>query len=526
MQASPLLPGLRFEVRAPAPPVSPLRTDIAGFIGRTLRGPLGEAVRVDGWRRYQEIFGGVVPDADTPFAARGYFENGGEIAYVIRVLGMPYSRAAGRWVVGTTDTSTGAWSADAPGGGGFEAAEFDIVAATPGTWANGLRVTLQYRFRGQEGTPEVDIEVQPPLEATEYLLGLPADDLVAAVAARSRFIRLAAVTARPSQGPHSGPRRLVWPPVLLRDAIEARAGYADYFAAANLLAAQREVAIVTAPDLSTRAGDDAQRTSVFALLVGLAETTHDRQYIAEVPPDLERASDVLAWVKEQRAGLDEDFSRSVAVYHPRLRVTDPLGGLAAPLREVSPVGHVAGVFSRLDRIRGAHHTPANALLHDAVDVSVAYDADEQGALAMGGVNPLRCAPNQGLLVWGGRTALDPALGPSGLFVAHRRLIHRLVRAIRRVAEPLVFEVNGPDLWLALVRAITSVLLEAWRAGALKGQRVEQAFLVRCDETTNPPENEDQGQVVCEVSVAPATPMEFITLRIAVSREGLLEVIET
>jgi phage tail sheath protein FI len=144
---------------------------------------------------------------------------------------------------------------------------------------------------------------------------------------------------------------------------------------------------------------------------------------------------------------------------------------------------------------------------------------------MGGINPLLCAPGSGLMVWGGRTAHDPALGNAGLFLAHRRLVHRLIRAIRRVAEPLVFEVNGPDLWLILARAITSVLLEAWQAGALKGDRPEQAFQVRCDTSTNPPENEDLGQVNCEVLLAPAAPMEFIALRIAITREGRLEAIE-
>jgi phage tail sheath protein FI len=117
------------------------------------------------------------------------------------------------------------------------------------------------------------------------------------------------------------------------------------------------------------------------------------------------------------------------------------------------------------------------------------------------------------------------LGNGGLFLAHRRLIHRLIRAIRRVGEPLVFEVNGPDLWLIFARAITSVLLEAWHAGALKGDTPEQAFRVRCDDSTNPRENEDAGQVCCEVLLAPAAPMEFIALRIAVSREGRLEAIE-
>ena len=117
-------------------------------------------------------------------------------------------------------------------------------------------------------------------------------------------------------------------------------------------------------------------------------------------------------------------------------------------------------------------------------------------------------------VWGGRTL--ERRDPAGRFVAHRRLIHRLVRAIRRVAEPLVFENNGPELWLALTRAVTTVLLEAFRAGALKGARPEEAFRVHCDDQTNPPEERDLGRCVCEIEVAPAVPMEFITLRVALS----------
>jgi hypothetical protein len=31
--------------------------------------------------------------------------------------------------------------------------------------------------------------------------------------------------------------------------------------------------------------------------------------------------------------------------------------------------------------------------------------------------------------------------------------------------------------------------------------------------------------VCEIQVAPATPMEFITLRLTLGAEGLLEVVE-
>jgi hypothetical protein len=140
-----------------------------------------------------------------------------------------------------------------------------------------------------------------------------------------------------------------------------------------------------------------------------------------------------------------------------------------------------------------------------------------------GINLLRCIPAKGLAVWGGRTI---SRNLTHRFVAHRRLIHRLVRAIRRVAEPLVFEVNGPELWLAFVRAVTTVLLQAYRTGGLVGETPEQAFKVRCDQTINTQAEIDNGRCLCEIRVAPAVPMEFIVLLIALSRDGTLQLLET
>jgi phage tail sheath protein FI len=85
-------------------------------------------------------------------------------------------------------------------------------------------------------------------------------------------------------------------------------------------------------------------------------------------------------------------------------------------------------------------------------------------------------------------------------------------------------VNGPELRLTLVRALTSVLLETFRTGALAGARPEQAFRVVCDESNNPPE-QDPGILVCEVAIAPAVPMEFIRLRLVLGQDRGLEVIE-
>jgi phage tail sheath protein FI len=221
-------------------------------------------------------------------------------------------------------------------------------------------------------------------------------------------------------------------------------------------------------------------------------------------------------------------ARYAAFYHPWLRVSDPLGGVIEPLRDVPPCGHVAGVVSRSDRERGASYTPANLPVYDAVDVSRGFAEPVETEFNRLGINMIRCAPGQGLMVWGGGTlARSSALDErENRFVVHRRLINRLVRAIRRVAEPLVFDNNGPELWLTIYRGVNSVLFEAFQHGALKGSRPEEAYQIHCDATLNTPDVIDLGQVLCEIEVAPAAPMEYILLRLSFAGDGQLEVFES
>ena len=51
-------PGLYFEIAPPPADLAALRSDIAGFIGPTRRGPVGEVVRVDEWREFERLYGG------------------------------------------------------------------------------------------------------------------------------------------------------------------------------------------------------------------------------------------------------------------------------------------------------------------------------------------------------------------------------------------------------------------------------------------------------------------------------------
>jgi hypothetical protein len=549
MISTPATPGLYFtRGERPVEP-SPLRSDVAGFAGRTRRGAPGRALRVEGWRAFTREFGGLEKDSLMPYSLRGYFENGGEVAYVMRLCG-----ETARSADATAKTAFAVWKVaeldkgkptpDSPTA--FPWTEYRIEATSPGKWARDTRVVFNYRLQGVSGKPEVDVSVKAPQEPVEYFIGVSPDTLEEEVNARSRLIRLTASGQPITRDPADpvGPRHKSWemtlsfgmPPKETSEADKLeQPTRVDYLDAIRKLGDEREVALVALPDLYTDIADKADREEIISTAIQQAEQLRDRLVLIDLPAGTEPRADAsedvkatLKWVNDLRTLNNNDrLLRAAVVYHPRLWIPDPLGGIGSPLRSLPPSGHVAGVISRLDRERGSHHTPANAPLYEAVDITLTYEDDEQGLLNTGGVNLLRCTPGRGLQVWGGRTLYREGEGTAGIaFVAHRRLIHRLVRAIRRVAEPLVFYTNGPELWLAFVRAITTVLLESFRAGALKGTRPEEAFRVRCDEKTNPPEERDLGRVLCEVEVAPAVPMEFITLRIALSGDATLEVFES
>jgi phage tail sheath protein FI len=553
--AAATIPGLYFTVGArPAGP-SPLRSDVAGFMGRTRRGIPGRLVRVEGWRAYVREFGGLDRDALTPYAIRGYFENGGEVAHVVRLAGKDIKTATATWKVAELDIN-GQLTPESPTA--FRWTEYRIEASTPGKWARDTQVNLRYRLEGSAGKPEVDLVVQVPeqvpFEPIEYLVGLSLDEdapeLHDQVAARSQFLRLVPVgqplpppMGPPPPAPKRGPRQIVWPTLSLAlDPLDDQFEPPDKFQymeaivntgnSANWsMADQPEVAIVALPDLHSDVRNTDDRWELIETLIRQAEPLRDRLILLDLPPPQQNgnssrdAEQVVRWTSRLREITegDERLQAVAAVYHPRVTVPDPLGGILNPLRCIPPSGHVAGVISRLDRERGAHHTPANAQVFEAVDVGQRFEELAQSLLFAEGVNLLQCSPGRGIQVWGGRTV---SRADSARFIAHRRLIHRLVRAIRRVVEPLVFHTNGPELWLTFVRAITTVLLEAYHAGALKGSRPEEAFRVQCDEKTTTPEDIENGRMICQIEVAPATPMEFIRLRIAVSSDATLEVFET
>jgi hypothetical protein len=85
MTAHPANPGVTVElIDRDATGIQPLRTDIAGFVGVANRGPIGTPVPIGSWRQFQSAFGGLHPDGRLADAVKGFFDNGGSRAHVVR----------------------------------------------------------------------------------------------------------------------------------------------------------------------------------------------------------------------------------------------------------------------------------------------------------------------------------------------------------------------------------------------------------------------------------------------------------
>ena len=110
---------------------------------------------------------------------------------------------------------------------------------------------------------------------------------------------------------------------------------------------------------------------------------------------------------------------------------------------------------------------------------------------------------------------------------HREGLMRLATArdeLEPLRDPAVRENEAYLTVLLLARvilriAVSSFLTRTWREGALFGATPDEAFYVKCDEETNPPDVIDAGQVVMEIGISPVKPAEFVIFRIRQTRAG-------
>lgn len=210
----------------------------------------------------------------------------------------------------------------------------------------------------------------------------------------------------------------------------------------------------------------------------------------------------ISEIQSHRNAYDTSYA---AYYAPW--IGQNIGG---ELRYLPPSGFISGIYARVDNQRGVWKAPANESVRNAFSLSTRYTTGEQEILNPQGIDLIRRFEPGGIRVWGARTlSSDPAVK----YINVRRTLIMIEASIERGMSWVPFEPNTPDTWSRVAASVRSFLRTQWREGALFGRSEDQAFFVRCDETTMTADDVMNGRLICQIGVALVRPAEFVIFRI-------------
>lgn len=234
------------------------------------------------------------------------------------------------------------------------------------------------------------------------------------------------------------------------------------------------------------------------------------------PPDGLPIGEIQSWPGDNGL-VSTPSSRFAAIYYPWLKAPDSLK-LEGLTRGVPPSGSVAGAYAQTDLTYGVQRPPANVELQFVVDVEEAISDLQQEGLNLSNINAIRAFPGRGIRVWGARSLAAPG-DEHWRFIHVRRLMSAIEETVQLSSRWAVFENNNDALRNSLTHSLTVLLDGIWAKGGLQGTKPADAFYVKCDATNNPQMVIDQGQLICEVGIAIAAPMEFLVFEIRQDASG-------
>jgi hypothetical protein len=577
--ADPRAPGIyqSFDAVAP-PPLTIANTRITGFVGITQKGPMNEATRLTNWDEFVEQFG-TTNESYMHDSVHGFFQNGGTDCWVVRVAhcapggelpGLDHAscaehiqiddwnkpslkiralnegvwgnqiwfrcvHAAGAQALLTRDLDIGHGEAYVNSTRGFEVgslvriydrenSDFIVISEVGDKlikWSVETPVNRRHRAAAptylEVMTFEIHIAMRDRREVFKGLQMHPTSRNYApkVISQRSRLVRLEDLATK-SPVPHNLPEPMAMTRLSGgRDGIEAITPE-DFIGHDNgpgersglmALAANEEVALLAIPDamkLYEREPGPAGELKAQRLqdtLISVCENQKDRFAILDIPQSKD-----IEWVRKWRRRTDSSFC---AYYWPWLRIAT----FDDKARIVPPSAFMAGVYARRDH-EGVHFAPANLEIEGAQDVSLRVTEDHIGVLNSDAVNTFRL--QRGVRAWGARTSSSD---PEWRFISVRRLFIMLRRSLEAGFAWTTFEPNTQPTWDLIRTRITAFLTNLYSLGMLVGGNPEEAFFVKCDAETNPPEQVDNGLLVCDVGVAPVSPAEFIMISLVQNMAG-------
>ena len=506
-----LTPGVYVEeLDTGSKPLSAVGTAVAAFVGFTAKAPTNDPADPEGikprlvsnWTQYEGLYGGFTPGAMLPHAVYGYFNNGGGLCYIVRIphtappegnpqLALPSAESAEQQVLEITALDP--------------ATDVEVVVE-PGPLPENEEAPPSFNLKVRADGRDEEFHENVTLVKGDRYAETVVNEASSYVSVK---VKTTAKTAIPAMGTfpiEPAPAE----PVVVRGA-DFEGAESERRGIRGLVIAD-EVTMVAVPDLVTAARKEDGTVdldmwkAVQTSLITHCDLQANRMAILDSPPGM-GPQEIKEW-RAEVAGYDSKFA---AMYYPWIQVSNPVGTNGDRNILVPPSGHMAGIWARNDESRGVWKAPANEVIAGALDVETKITKLEQGLLNPIGVNCIRPFGTRGIRVWGARTLSSD---PSWRYVNVRRLFNMIETSVMEGTQWVVFEPNDQALWQRVKRTVSAFLLGLWRDGALFGATPEQAYFVKCDAETNPPESIDEGRLVVEIGIAPVKPAEFVIFRIS------------
>ena len=443
------------------------------FIGRTLRGPLNDPIRVRGFADFQQIFGGLWQPSPLSYAVEQFFEQGGREAIIVRVA----NAAAPTTLWLPCENRVLKLQARAPGTREFlrAAVDYDHVAAddrerfnlvvqrvrSPGS----ERVELQETFRSLSIDPESPRFVGTVLLESELVRVKGEVPRVRPNKTMARAVPIGYVTSNPDGDDGRA--------ITDYDVIGSQVRKTGLFALDSIL----DIAFVYVPALS--------RTAEVGIstLVAASQYCKERRAILIVDP-------LAQWnsAREATSALKElgFFSDHAAMFFPRIVAMDKLRGRAEVFGNG---GAVAGLLSRTGDAASAALSPwdIEPVLRAGAKLATEIATADRWALAAHGVNvlqtvrsPDRNRPALRTLACGASNSAD------GSYLSQQRFVLYVLNAIANGTRWSAASPRDRHVWQRVAKQVRNFLEELRINGAFAAAPPAHAYWVICDIRLNVP----------------------------------------
>jgi phage tail sheath protein FI len=260
-----------------------------------------------------------------------------------------------------------------------------------------------------------------------------------------------------------------------------------------------------------------ERTDIGIAKAALAycQNRDDAMYVGAVPQGFVEGGQAVAYGQ----GLQGKKAYG-ALYGPWITIPDPLGVGEAPRVSIPPVGHVMGVYARIESTRGVWKAPAGdeANLLGVLDVATRLsDRDHTDLVVSGSVNGIRAIPGSGIVIDASRTLSSD---PRWRYVNVRLLFNYVKSSLRDGLRWARQEPNRDRLWTSIEHStVRPFLIGLWSQGAFGTGTPDETFTVIVNETNNPPDQVEQGRLTVEVYFYPSRPAETIVIIVGQQPSG-------